>query len=91
MLQVCGSVVDANVVNQVGEEGVGADRQQPVYWRIVGHIGNNQWRRRPKKLLDLPFIASTMKEVWPGGAVEMFECDILSPHDSEDTYLTGRL
>jgi len=62
-----------------------------VYWRIAGRAGKNQWRRRPQNLLDLPFIDGTMKEVWPGGVAEVFECDILSQDDSEDTYLAGNL
>jgi len=31
-----------------------------------------------------------MKEVWPGGVAEVFECYIPSQHDSEDTYLAGK-
>ena len=84
-------VVDANIIDQTEEEGAGAHHQQPVYWRIAGRAGKNQWRRRPQNHLDLPFIAGIMKEVWPGGVAEVFECDIPNQHDFEDTCLAGRL
>ena len=32
-------VVDANVIDQAGEEDAGANYKQPMYWRIAGRAG----------------------------------------------------
>lgn len=32
-------VVDANIIDQAGEEGAGAHHQQPVYWQIADRAG----------------------------------------------------